>query len=560
MKRSRLRPPGMIAVPLCAALLGAAASLEQRSPPPKLVVVLVVDQMRADYLQKYGGGFTGGLRRLTRDGAWFTNAAYPYLNTVTCAGHSTIGTGTFPYHHGMILNGWLDRQTGKSPYCTDDPTVQELSYNGLQGVQGDSAKRMLVPALGEQIRERGRGRAVALSLKPRSSIPLVGHSADAVVWFDDRGGWSTSSAFTPGLVPFVQQFIAANPIAADYDKVWDRTLPPSAYQGEDDVAAERPPEGTTRTFPHILGTPGGRPDVMFYGRWQRSPYSDEYLGRMAATAVDALKLGTDTGIDYLAVSFSALDLVGHVFGPRSQEVQDVIVRLDLTIGRLLEHLDRQVGAGKYVLALSADHGVAEIPEQTAHAGRQAAKEVRDALAKVLVPALGSGEHVLSSAYTDIYLEPNALARMRRNPELTSAVLDALKKLPGISQAFLGEDLTKPQARESKDPVRRAAALSYYPGRSGDLIIVPKENWLMSSNVTTHGTLYPYDQRVPVIFFGASVRAGQYPQAATPADIAPTLAAVAQVRIAKTDGRVLTEALVNDGDGQGRDPRRPEAAR
>ena len=190
-----------------------AAVAAQSSDAPKLVVILVVDQMRADYLERYSAGFTGGLKRLMRDGAWFTKAAYPYLNTVTCAGHSTIGTGTFPYRHGMILNAWYDRETGKTPYCTDDPTVKEISYNGLDPVQGDSAKRLLVPALGEQIMALG-GRSVALSLKPRSTVPVTGHRADAVVWFDDRGGWTTSSAYTDGPVPFLKAFIDANPIAA----------------------------------------------------------------------------------------------------------------------------------------------------------------------------------------------------------------------------------------------------------------------------------------------------------------------------------------------------------
>ena len=180
----------------------------QTAAPPKLVVILVVDQMRVDYLQWYAANYTSGLARLIREGAWFTEAAYPYLNTITCAGHSTIGTGSFPYRHGMILNNWFDPKTGKSPYCTDDPTVTELSYNHLSPVQGDSGKLMVVPALGEQIMAGG-GRSVALSLKPRSAITLTGHKATAVVWFDDRGGWTTSTAFTKAPVPYLQAFIDA---------------------------------------------------------------------------------------------------------------------------------------------------------------------------------------------------------------------------------------------------------------------------------------------------------------------------------------------------------------
>jgi predicted AlkP superfamily pyrophosphatase or phosphodiesterase len=523
-------------------ILVSLLTLSAQAPArPKLVVILVVDQMRADYLERYGEAFSSGLRRLMRDGAWFTEAAYPYMNTVTCPGHSTIGTGSFPYRHGMILNNWFDRDTGKSPYCTDDPTFTEVSYNQLSPVQGDSAKRLLVPALGEQIMARG-GRSVVLSLKPRSAIPLTGQKATAVLWFDDRGGWTTSTAFTPSPIPFLQQFIASYPVTADYGKVWERTLPPTAYQHEDDATGEGTPAGGTRTFPHYLGVPGGKPDSVFYSRWQRSPYSDEYLGRLAAAAVDGLKLGRGESTDFLGISFSALDVVGHVFGPRSHEVQDTLIRLDRTIGTLIDRLDATIGSDNYVVGLTSDHGVADIPEQAGRGGRIVGRVFVDALQKVLVPALGPGEHVASAAYTDIYLSPKARARLMADRSLRTEALDALRQVPGVAAALVGEDLADPAARVSDDPVRRAAALSYYRGRSGDLIVVPGPNWLLSSSVTTHGTLYAYDQRVPVLLFGAAIRGGRYTQASTPADLMPTLAAIAGLSIAPTDGRVLKEAV------------------
>ena len=518
----------------------APRAAAQGATPPKLVVILVVDQMRIDYLQWYASNYSAGFMRLMRDGAWFTEAAYPYLNTVTCPGHSTIGTGSFPYRHGMILNNWFDPKTGKSPYCTDDPTVTEISYNHLSPVQGDSAKLLRVPAIGEQMMKRG-GRSVALSLKPRSAVTLTGHQATAVLWFDDRGGWTTSTAFTPGPVPFLQAFIDANPIPADYDKVWERTLPLSAYQGQDDMKGEGKVAGWSTTFPHPLAVPGGKVDADFYARWQRSPYADEYLGRMAAASIDALKLGQGSTTDFLGVSFSATDGVGHVYGPRSHEIQDLLVRLDRTIGKLIEHLDTAVGPANYVLGLSADHGVSEIPEQIG-GGRISSKSVSTALQDVLVPALGPGTHVLSSTYTNIYLDDRARKRLSKDKALREAAFKALLTVEGIEFAFWGPDLATSAARASSDRIRRAAALSQFPGRSGDIIIAPKEKWLMSTAVTTHGSQYSYDQRVPVILFGASVRAGRYTGAATPADLMPTLAAVAKVKIAKTDGHVLTEAI------------------
>ena len=520
-------------------LTTAAAPIAQRKPPPRLIVILVVDQMRADYLDWYGANLQAGLARLTREGAVFRNAAYPYLNTITCAGHSTIGTGSFPYRHGMILNNWFDRSTGKSPYCTDDPTMTEVSYNGLSSVQGDSAKKLLVPAIGEQVMKRG-GRSVAMSLKPRSAVTLTGHDATAVVWFDERGGWTTSTAFTKAPVPFLQSFIAANPLTADFDKVWEKSLAPSAYQGDDDVKSEGTTAGWTRTFPHALGIANEKSSA-YYSRWQRSPFADEYLGRMAIASIDALKLGQGSTTDFLGISFSAIDGVGHLFGPRSHEVQDALVRLDRTIGTLLDHLDATVGRDNYVIGLSADHGVAEIPEQVG-GGRVVSKAITQAVQGALVAALGPGTHVESTIYNNIYLSEPARRRLAKDRALREAALRAACTVQGVQYAFWGPDLASAAARRSADPVRRAAALSHRLDRSGDIILAPAENWIMSTSVTTHGTQYAYDQRVPLILFGAGVRRGTYDAPATPADVMPSLSAIARLKIAPTDGRPLTTAL------------------
>ena len=518
----------------------ALAQKPAPASPPKLIVLLVVDQMRGDYLDWYGTHFTAGFRRLTTDGARFVRGAYPYLNTITCAGHATIGTGSFPYRHGMILNNWYDPATGKSPYCTDDPEMTEISYNGLSSVQGDSAKLLLVPALGEQVMKRG-GRSVAFSLKPRSAVTLTGHASTAVTWFDDRGGWTTSTAYTKAPVPFVQEFVSKNPITADYDKVWDRMLPATAYQGEDEVASEGTVTGWTRSFPHPLGLPGGKADTQFYSRWQKSPFADEYLARMAMSAIDSLGLGKGETTDFLGVSFSSVDGAGHVFGPRSHEVQDMLFRLDRTIGGLLDHLDKTVGPGNYVVGLSADHGVAEIPD-TVGAGRVASKVITEALQKVLVEAMGPGTHVAATVYTNIYLTDAARTRLTEDKKLRDRALHALRTIPGIKYSFWGPDVSTEAARKSRDRVLRAAALSHNANRSGDLIIAPAERWILSSSTTTHGTHYAYDQRVPVLLYGAAVKPGRYLDAASPADLVPSLAAVAGIEIAPTDGRVLKEAL------------------
>lgn len=525
----------LVAFLLTPLLAYGCATVSPRPAAPRraaLVVVLVVDQMRAQYLETYGGNFAGGFKRLMDDGAWFRRAAYPYLNTVTCSGHATIGTGAFPFRHGMVLNAWWDRKTARPVLCTSDLSKKNIGYMGTPA-GGDSAASLRVRPLAEQLRENSGGRSVALSLKSRSAITMTGRNPSAVVWFDDRAGWTTSSAFTERPVPWAQAFIDAHPVAADRGKVWDRLLPTSSYAGEDEGNGERTPSGWTTLFPHRLGEPADQ----FLSQWQRSPYADAYLGQMAAHAIDALDLGKGDGTDFISVSFSTLDLVGHLYGPASHEVQDVLLQLDRTIGALLDHLDARLGRDGYVLALSSDHGVATIPEQTG-ASRQPSAEIMAAINAALAPTLGVGKHVAYSAYTDIYLAPGVLDALKRSEKASTAVLDALRALPGIAQAFRADEISDSSTRTSTDPVKRAAALSYHAPRSGDIIIVPEENWLLSTAATTHGSHYAYDQRVPVIFFGAGVSRGVHDSAATPADIAPTLAALAGARFKATDAVVL----------------------
>lgn len=513
-------------IPSACATAPARESVAKRSP---LVVVLVVDQMRALYLDEYGHRFTSGLKRLRDEGAWFRRAAYPYLNTVTCAGHSTIGTGALPYRHGMVLNAWWDRDAARSNACTSDRSVSNVGYMGKPS-GGDSAEALLVAPLAQQLRERTGGRSVSLSLKARSAITMAGKNPTAVLWFDDRAGWTTSTAFTEKPVGWIQEFITKHPVEAFRDKAWERLLPAASYSGSDDGAGERTPSGWTRTFPHRLGDPAGS----FLLHFQRSPFADEYLGRLAAHAIDTLDLGRGSGTDFISVSFSTLDLVGHQYGPASHEVQDVLLRLDRTIGMLLDHLDARLGRDGYVLALSADHGVAPVPEQSG-ASRQPAAEISAAINGALAPFFGPGKYVMHTAYTDIYLAPGIFDRVKASPQASAAVLEALRALPGIEHAFRSDEISNPATRSSEDPVKRAAALSYYPPRSGDLIVVPAENWILSTAATTHGTLHPYDQGVPVIFFGARVTAGVRDDPATPADIAPTLAALVGAAFTQTDG-------------------------
>jgi predicted AlkP superfamily pyrophosphatase or phosphodiesterase len=527
------------AVSLLVTLLPAAAPVRAQAAKPKLVVFIVVDQLRADYPVRYAGLLQHGLKRLTTQGAWYTNAAFPYLMTITCPGHMTIGTGTLPYKHGMISNSWYDRETKKVVPCTSDPESTEVSYGTSTG-PGDSGKLLLVPTLAEVMRDKLKSRVATMSMKARSAIALSGHKGDFVTWFGDRNVWETSSVFTKTPLPWMAGYLKANPAEGDAGKIWERTLPPERYLGEDDAPGERGSGGWGAKFPHPLGVAG---DAAYYAHLMQSPYMDQQLEKMAEAAVDELNLGTEDRTDFLGVSFSSLDSVGHTYGPRSHEIQDMLVRLDITLGKLLDYLDKEVGAGNYVVALSSDHGVADLPEQNPAGGRQPAATLRANIDAAIRPVLGGeGTYVAAISGGDVYFVAGVYDRLKEDKKVLSAIKTALEALPGVARVLTSDEISGSGARNSKDPQLRAAALSYFPGRSGDMLVLLKENWLFQATGTTHGTFYDYDKRVPVILYGAGIRAGARDEAATPADLAVTVASLVGVKLPSPDGRVLTSAL------------------
>jgi predicted AlkP superfamily pyrophosphatase or phosphodiesterase len=508
-------------------------------PLPKLAVLIVVDQMRADYVDRFNGEWTGGLKRMVAEGAWFQQAAYPYLTTVTCAGHATISTGSFPNTHGVFQNGWWDREVGKQMTCTEDPRAKNFGY-GKPSTSTDSPYRLKVPTFTDQMRSQRHAHVVSLSLKARSAIMLGGHSGDAITWLNDTlDGWETAAGYSEKGVPAVKAFIDANPLAADLGKTWDRMLPATSYSEPDEGVGEAPPRGWTRSFPHPLNGAAGAADSTYAAQWERSPFADAYLGRFAAALVESLQLGKHDGTDVLAISFSTPDLVGHGFGPASQEVQDIYAHLDKTIGALFDRLDAIVGKDQWVAGLSADHGVTPIPEQLVAAGKDAGRinggGIVDAIEQVLRPALGQGRHVIVLNTNDIYFEPGIYDKILKKRELMTSVISAIQARPGIQRAFRSEEIRG--AAGSKDPLLRAAALSYFPGRSGDIVFVNKPGWMISAAGTTHGGASADDQRVPILFLGHGVKPGKYQEAATPADLAPTLAALSGLSM-KAEGHPL----------------------
>src|SRR5580700_10213557 len=548
--------PRQVAVPLNKAKPGAAAGrapVQQSSARPKLVVMLVVDQMRADYVDKFRGQWTGGLKRLVEEGAWFRDAAYPYAATETCVGHATISTGALPATHGMVANAWWDRDTQKMVTCTADPNVKNTGYAGASPKGGDSAWRMQVPAFAEELKfQTGSAtRIVTFSLKARAAITMAGHKADAATWFKG-GGWVTSSVY--GTMPFIEAYASAHPVKADYGKTWALTLPESAYWYDEKATGAVPPQGWELTFPHPLRgkADSSEPDEAFYQQWAASPFADMYLTKLAESAVDSLGLGKGGGVDYLGVSYSTLDYVGHAFGPRSWEIQDVLVRLDQDLGELFTNLDKKVGRGNYVVALSADHGVVPVPEDMQKTGADAGvlhlPDVQERIEKALEPLNFPKPAIARITGSDIYFVPNVYEKLKGDAAAMSTVLDAIKSAPGVADVYRSEQIAGRPATQS--PLLEAMADSYLPGRSGDLFIVPKPYWLMDGTAvgkarsygTGHGTPYNYDQHVPILLMGYGIQPGEYFDEVTPADIAPTLASLCGITLAPRDGRVLGEAL------------------
>jgi len=540
-------------------VLGVAPSDRAAAPKvpaaPKLVVLLVVDQMRGDYVDKFLGQWTAGLKRLVEEGAWFRDAAYPYAATETCVGHATISTGAFPATHGMVANAWWDRQDKNMVTCTADPDphVKNIGYGGATPKGADTAWRMAVPSFAEELKFQtsGRTRIVTFSLKARAAITMAGHRANAATWFDG-GAWVTSSAY--GTLPFVEEQAKSHPAKADFGKTWSLALPVSAYwYGEKSLGAV-PPEGWDLMFPHLLGgkTGAGGADDTFYEQWASSPYADTALTELAEKAVDALDLGKTAGTDFLAIGYSSVDYVGHEFGPRSREIQDILVRLDQDLGKLFAHLDRQVGRGNYVVALSADHGVAPIPEDMQGTGADAGvlhlPELQERIEKALEPFSYQKPAVAQIRGSDVYFAPGVYDQLRQDPVAFGSVRNAVLAQPGVAAVYRAEELRDRPATQS--PAQRAMAYSYFPGRSGDLFILPKPYWLMDgtplgtrrSYGTGHGEPYNYDQHVPVLLMGFGIQPGQYFQPITPADIAPTFAALCGITLASRDGHVLGEAL------------------
>lgn len=511
-------PTSLARLLLCGLLLFSASLQAQLSPlsddRPTLVLSVMVDQFRYDYLTRHGAEFRAGLKRLVSEGAVFTNAHYEAAPTVTAIGHSTFLTGATPSVSGIAGNTWYSRSEGKLVQSVTDDAVTPLGTTN-----GASPARLLVSTVGDELKQSGHGGKVyGVSLKDRSAILPAGRSADGAFWLSN-GQFVSSTWYFPQLPAWAAEFNATNP--ADQ------------YAGAEWAGVQLPEE----------------PGQALYRAIDSTPFADQLVLDFALHLLKSEQLGRNGKTDLLAVSFSAMDYLGHGSGPDTPRMREMVLSIDQKIGTLLAAAERQAGRGKVVLVFSADHGVSPVPEELAarklSGGRYDAQAQRAAIQDALVARFGAGEYIQSNSEAGYYLDPAVLAANGASQtEAEEVAAAALRRMPHVARVYTRSQLEKSQV--SGDRIDQLVINGFHREASGDVIVVHEPGWLAGRpGGTTHGSPYSYDTHVPMIFWGPRnlVKPGIYATQAAIHDLAPTLATILRVeRPSGSQGRVLHEIL------------------
>lgn len=523
MTRSKVH---LLSLLLLAASASAAGAQRAAAPgKPRLVVLIAIDQFRADYMERFGA-LPGGLGRLARGGAWFTNAHHDHAITETAPGHATLLSGRFPRSTGIMMN-----RVG-----VEDPGAPLIA--GGVGT-GASPKRFHGTTLVDWIRNADpQSRAFSVSSKDRAAILPVGQSKSEVYWYSPDGRFTTSSYYRDTLPPWVTRWNSREYPQSFAGKRWDLLLPASSYPEPDSVEAEG---GRGFTFPHDLpGEPDAAANIV-----RGTPFIDDIILSFALHGVQSLTLGAGSHTDVLSISLSATDYIGHRYGPDSREMHDQVVRLDRKLGVFLDSLYRLRDSSQITIALSADHGVGTIPELAP--ASMSPKPVRVTLAPLIAPLReGLRKAKVDTLAIDVdqqivILDRAAFTTAGANADSAiAAFASAIKAVPGVRrvdgfQALAADTLTDPIARRWRHQ---------FPANANIALVVtltPGSTW--AGNIAFHGTPYDYDSHVPIVFYGAGVKPGKFADVVRTVDIAPTLAVLAGVRPTETlDGVPLTAAI------------------
>ena len=540
-----------------------------RTARPRLVLLIVVDQFRYDYLERFDDLFvSNGLKRLTREGASWVNANYDHMPTYTAPGHATLMTGAWPAETGIVGNDWPDRDGGRFVSSVTDTTA--VLFGGSEGETASSPRRLMASTLGDELRlqTNDRSKVIGVSVKDRSAILPAGRHANAAYWFNQRTGRMVSSNYYFNQLPaWVQSYNDSRPADKFFGARWERLLPESEYlrrAGLDSPAWENIGEvrGDTNAFPHVVTGGATAPDSSFYLALDYTPFSNDLLLSFAQQTITNEKLGEDEDTDFLSVSFSANDYVGHRYGPYSHEAMDITLRVDRSIAALLDFVNARVGLQNTVVAFTADHGVAPIPEHANALGLPGGRIKGDEVLRAMRLGISARynrkneqpdptlDYVQKFGERDafyngnLYFNPVALKRDGiNNEEIERTACEAALTVPGIIRCFTRTQLQS-GAISPADAVARRVLHGFYPRRSGDVVVVYEAfKYLGDFIPATHGSPYSYDTHVPLIIMGGGITPGRYAQEATPADIAPTLSSLLGVQApSNAVGRVLVEAM------------------
>jgi predicted AlkP superfamily pyrophosphatase or phosphodiesterase len=550
-------------------VLAVAASIASANPQPKLVLQITVDALRGDLPQRFSNVLgDGGFRYLMEQGIHYSAANYQHANTETIVGHASLATGTVPAAHGMVANVWFDRELDRLVYNIEDPDYHLLTVGAdvddkteidptqrAARVDGRSPNNILSSTFSDEmaVHFAGQSKIFAVSVKDRGAVSLAGHAGKAF-WFSKAGGeFVTSNYYYQQYPGWVNEWNARKPAAAYADKSWTLMHPQAKYLfgAADDRDYETDFPGFGRTFPHAYGKTD---DKYFTTRLTLSPAGDELTLDFAKTLLTSEQLGQDDVPDYLAISFSSTDYVGHLFGASSLETEDNMARLDRTLADLFSFIDKEVGLENTLIVLSADHGQPEVPGylremgiDNAHYFDTGALDKTPAI-MALKKQFGLGEELIEAFYQPyLYLNQDLIrAKGLDQAEVEQAVAAELLKFDGVAYAISSTALRTDSLPDTL--MTRSILRNYHPKRSGDIYLVFEPNVFINDFdglivASTHGSPWRYDTFVPLIFAGAGLSAATLSRPVTPYDIAPTLAAYLGVKPPSgTIGMPLPEVL------------------
>ena len=525
-------------------LVGSAAASPLSNPGfpnrPKLVVVLVIDQLRYDYLMRFRPFFgKAGFNLLLNGGAVFTDCRYDYATTITGPGHATLLTGAYSNLHGIIENEWYDSLQHRRVYCVEDLSTRAVaSRQGSSDRPGFSPRNLVGSTLGDELRAATdfRSKVISIALKDRAAVLMGGHAPTAAYWYDsEAGSFVTSTYYESALPAWVEEFNHSSPAQPYCGEKW-QTLPET-------------PGAPGKVLSHFEPSAGEPcPDPKFLGWLDNTPYMNQIELAFASQAVRNEHLGHGPETDLLAVSLSENDYIGHAFGPYSPEVADTTLRTDRYLDGFFTDLDKLVGLENVWITLSADHGVAPNPafirEHQLGPGDAQGVGARSAAEQALVAEFGPGPWVEGGDAFYLYLNHETLKK-RNVPESKAeeVAAQAAASQPDVAAAFTRTQFLNGNLPNS--PLARKAANSFYPKRSGDvfLVLMPYAVPVSGMKGALHGTPWNYDAQVPLVLWGSAFTPGFYATACQPIDLAATLAAaLGLTQPSGTQGSPLVPAL------------------